>query len=107
MAELAPAEQALEFGLPEAAVDAIRSVLRRYPQVTRATVYGSRAKGNFRPGSDLDLTLDGPQLTHGDVLRIDAALDDLMLPWKVDLSMYAQIDNTDLLAHIARVGRPL
>lgn len=85
----------------------IRAVLRQYPQVTLATVYGSRAKGNFRPSSDLDLTLDGPHLTQSDVLHISTALDDLMLPWKIDLSLHSQIDNADLLAHIARVGKTL
>lgn len=96
-----------DFGLPATAIQALRGVLQQFPQISLATVYGSRAKGNFRPGSDLDLTLEGPNLTFGDLTRISMALDDLMLPWKIDLSLLSHIDNPDLLAHIARVGKPL
>lgn len=97
----------LDFGLPVAAIEALRNVLRQYPKVTQATVYGSRAKGNFRPGSDLDLCLDGPELAYSDVMRISTALDDLMLPWKMDLSLLSHINNPELLEHISRVGKPL
>lgn len=96
-----------DFGLPVTAIEALRNVLRQYPKVTQATVYGSRAKGNFRPGSDLDLCLDGPELTYSDVMRISTALDDLMLPWKMDLSLLSKIDNPELLNHIVRVGKLL
>lgn len=96
-----------DFGLPTTAIKALQGVLRQYPHVTQATVYGSRAKGNFRPGSDIDLTLDGPELTFAEVINISTALDDLMLPWKVDLSLRASIDNPELLEHIQRVGNPL
>ena len=85
----------------------MRRVLSQYPQIERALVYGSRAKGNYRSGSDIDLTLDGPELTFTDIMCIEAALDDLMLPWKIDLSLLSHIDNPDLLDHIARVGQPL
>ena len=96
-----------DFGLPVTAIQALQGVLQQFPQISRATVYGSRAKGNFRPGSDLDVTLEGPELTFHDLTRISMALDDLMLPWKIDLSLLSQIDNPALLEHIARVGKPL
>lgn len=96
-----------EFGLPATAIMALCSVLRQNPRVEQAIVYGSRAKGNFRPGSDLDLTLVGPELTFTDLMRIETELDDLMLPWKIDLSLRSHIDDPELLSHIARVGKPL
>ena len=98
---------AADFGLPAAAIAALRKVLSQYPAIERAVVYGSRAKGNYRNGSDIDLTLDGPTLTFTELLHIETTLDDLMLPWKIDLSLLSQIDNPDLLDHIARVGKPL
>lgn len=106
-AALAMPTNAADFGLPAAAITALRHVLSQYPQIERALVYGSRAKGNYRSGSDIDLTLDGPTLTFTDLMRIETALDDLMLPWKIDLSLLSQIDNPDLLDHIARVGKVL
>jgi len=96
-----------EFGLSPRALGLLRGVLAQNALVERAIVYGSRAKGNYRNGSDIDLTLEGPELTFKDLTRIETALDDLSLPWAIDLSLISHIDNPDLLAHIARVGKPL
>ena len=98
---------ATDFGLSARTLGLLRSVLARHTPIERAIVYGSRAKGNFRPGSDIDLTLDAPQLTLNDLLRIDSELDELMLPYTIDLSLLQHIDNPALLSHIARVGRLL
>lgn len=96
-----------EFGLPARAVDSIRGVFASHPQVQRAVVYGSRAKGNYRQGSDIDVVLEAPTLTFTELLRLKTSLDDLMLPYQIDLSALHQIDNPALLDHIQRVGKPL
>ena len=93
-----------EFGLPQAAIDQIREVLARHGSVERATLYGSRAKGNFKPGSDIDLTLTGPNLATTDLLKIAGELDDLPLPYRVDLSLIDTIEDPNLIEHIERVG---
>lgn len=85
----------------------LRGVLAQHAGIERAVVYGSRAKGNFRPGSDIDLTLDAPDLTFSELLRINGELDDLMLPYTIDLLLLKQIDNPSLLSHVERVGKPL
>ncbi|ACO76510.1 nucleotidyltransferase [Azotobacter vinelandii CA] len=95
-----------EIGLPAQAVESIRQVFSRFPGIEQAVLYGSRAKGNFRAGSDIDMTLKG-DLNYRDLLNIELALDDLLLPWKIDLSLYAQIDNPALVEHIGRVGKAL
>lgn len=81
--------------------------LANYPAVRKAIVYGSRARGNYRNGSDIDITLDGPDLTLTDLIRIETTLDDPTLPWNIDLSLLSHIDNPALLDHIGRVGKPL
>lgn len=91
-------------GLPAASIKAIQQVLHRYPGIRLAILYGSRAKGNFRPGSDIDLTLKG-DLTYQQLLRIETELDDLLLPYKIDLSLYELLDNPALIEHIDRVGK--
>jgi uncharacterized protein len=96
--------RALSFGLKETTIEKIKGVLARYPEIEKAVLYGSRAKGNYRNGSDIDLTLMGDGLTHNQLLRIEMEIDDLLLPYKVDLSLYRQIENSDLLEHIDRVG---
>lgn len=73
--------------------------------VDEAILYGSRAKGDYKPGSDIDLALKGEKLDLKELNRIALALDDLFLPYTFDLSIYHRIDNPDLLEHIARVGR--
>ncbi|MCM2318408.1 Predicted nucleotidyltransferase [Geopseudomonas sagittaria] len=92
------------FGLPLSAVEKLREVFRGWPQIRRAMLYGSRAKGNYRPGSDIDLTVEGEDLSLSQLLAIESQIDDLLLPWMVDLSLRKDIDNPELLDHIERVG---
>ncbi|MFO0360934.1 MAG: nucleotidyltransferase family protein [Flavobacteriales bacterium] len=94
----------MKYGLADKTITAIQGVFERYPHIEKAILYGSRAKGNFREGSDIDLTLVGAQLTVDELFRIDQELDDLMLPYMIDLSIKHQIKNEDLLEHIERVG---
>ncbi len=93
-------------GLPARDIEAIRGILRNHPTVEQAILYGSRAKGTHRPGSDIDLTLTG-DLDYQELLALETELDDLLLPWKMDISLRSQIDKPDLLDHIDRVGTPL
>lgn len=93
-------------GLPPDASAWILAVLRADPAVREVWLYGSRAMGRHRPGSDIDLTLVAPGLSHDDRLRLMAALDDLLLPWSVDLSLHHELP-APLQEHVARVGRRL
>lgn len=92
------------FGLSPAALVRIVEVLEAYPEIIRGRLFGSRAKGNYRPGSDIDLCLDAPMLSMCQRLEIENRLDDLLLPWKIDLVMQQEIDNPALSEHIERVG---
>lgn len=94
----------MNHGLSENTVDRIRDVLADFPDVEKAVLYGSRAKGNHRPSSDIDLTLYGRELGQSQLARIDAALDDLLLPYKIDLSEISSLTHPALLDHIRRVG---
>ena len=94
----------LAIGLPDAALTAIRQVLISHPEVEAAILYGSRALARHRPASDIDLTLIGSTISAASLARIDADLDDLLLPWMIDLSCLASIDHPALLAHIERAG---
>ncbi|MCK9293554.1 MAG: nucleotidyltransferase domain-containing protein [Desulfobulbaceae bacterium] len=95
----------MSYGLKDETVEGIKGVFAKYPEVDEAILYGSRAKGNFRLGSDIDLTLKGEWLNLQLLNKISLAIDDLLLPYHVDLSIYHQIDNPDLIAHIERVGK--
>jgi predicted nucleotidyltransferase len=93
-----------KFGLTQATIDSINKVFSKYPQIDQAILYGSRAKGNFREGSDIDISLKGKNLTLDDLLKIETLIDDLLLPYKVDLSIYHLIENPEFIDHINRIG---
>ncbi len=94
----------MNHGLPEATVTRIQGVLARFGEVEKAVLYGSRAKGNYRVGSDIDLTLYGPALSFDVLGTLASELDDLLLPYTIDLSIFEQLGNPDLREHIERVG---
>lgn len=91
-------------GLSEATITKIISVFVAYPQLSKVVLYGSRAKGNYRTGSDIDLTLFGEALSDTQLGGIAGQIDDLLLPYTFDISLFKQIDNADLIEHINRVG---
>ena len=91
-------------GLSSQTLSRLCKTLTACDAVTSVVLYGSRAKGTFRNGSDIDLTLIGTQLIDDDLRALMMAIDDLLLPYKVDLSIYSHIDNDALRKHIERVG---
>jgi uncharacterized protein len=91
-------------GLSAATIAALQQVFARHAEVEQVLLYGSRAKGTQRKGSDIDLTLSGDKLDYRLLNRIETEIDDLLLPYTVDLSLFKQIDNPDLIDHIRRVG---
>jgi len=94
----------MKFDLPDLTILKIRAVLNAYPQVDQAILFGSRAKGNNKNGSDIDLTLRGEGLTLDVLYKIIEDVDDLLLPYMVDLSIYHDIKDPDVVEHIQRVG---
>ena len=94
----------MKFGLKESDIELIQTVLSNYLEVDKVLIYGSRAKGTFKPASDIDLTLLGEKLNLTIQYKIENDLDDLMLPYLFDISIFNQISNTDLVEHINRVG---
>ncbi|VEI74034.1 Predicted nucleotidyltransferases [Mannheimia haemolytica] len=93
------------FGLSERATKTITDILAKYPEVEQAIIYGSRAKGNYREGSDVDLTFKGKDLTYDIVKRIWGDLDDSSSPYLFDLSIYDKLTNPNFIEHIDRVGK--
>jgi predicted nucleotidyltransferase len=99
-----PIDRSAVGGLSVRAVAAIRSVLAAHPHVSQAILFGSRAKGNYKNGSDIDLALTGP-VDFSELGSIAWEIDDLLLPWEIDLVPLETISNPDLREHITRVGQ--
>ena len=95
----------MKYGLKPKVIEAICNVFALFPEVEKVILYGSRAKGNFKNGSDIDLTIVGKNLNLTITNKIELALDDLLLPYSFDISIYHQISNKELIEHIERIGK--
>lgn len=96
------------FGLDADTLEKIRGALEKVPPVQKALIYGSRAKGNYKAGSDIDMTLVGERLTvENSVHPLMDQIDDLYLPYMFDISIFKNLDDRDLVDHILRVGKVL
>jgi uncharacterized protein len=94
----------MKFGLHEKFIAEIVSVFRKFPQVAEVILYGSRAKGTYKNGSDIDLTLKGNDISLSILNKISQDLDDLNSPYTFDISVFDHIENRDLTQHIERAG---
>ena len=95
----------MKFGLPDNIVEKMHAVFAKHLHVEKVIIYGSRAKGNYKNGSDIDLTMLGDSITDRDRRDIFFELDDLPTPYMVDLSIFSKLNHADLEAHILRVGQ--
>ena len=93
-----------QTGLSTKTIESLHYVFKRYPVIKKVILYGSRAKGNFKAASDIDLTLVTTEKDLSFLFKVENEIDDLLLPYKVDLSLYASLDNENLMEHIERVG---
>jgi uncharacterized protein len=91
-------------GLSTRTMEQIQAVLARFPEVGRAVLFGSRAKGTAKLGSDIDLALYGEGLDWRVLGCIEDELDDLLLPYTFSLLHHHDRTDPEVAAHIARVG---
>ena len=95
------------FGLKPSGIDRIVEVLRHHPDVEEALIFGSRAMGNYKPGSDVDLALKG-NLKSETCSEISIELNErLPLPYKFDVIAYSSLSHKPLIEHIDRYGKTL
>ena len=93
------------YGLTENTIVKICDVFKKYPQIEKVILYGSRAKGNYTNGSDIDFTIIGKNINLQIINKLENNIDDLLLPYSFDISIFNQIKNEKLLEHINRVGK--
>jgi predicted nucleotidyltransferase len=92
------------YGIDSSIWERILSVLKTNKAVEQIILFGSRAKGTFRNGSDIDLALKGKSISADDILDLRLNLDELNLPWEIDLLHYETITDPAVKEHIDRVG---
>ena len=94
----------MPYGLTDIELQKLTMALSSVSGVKKAILYGSRSKGNYKPFSDIDITLVGDSLSRRDLNVVSRALDDLLLPYQIDLSLYDTLKNEDLIEHINHYG---
>lgn len=94
----------MKFGLSDTVFQKIHNSFESFSEIQEAIIYGSRALGTYREGSDIDISFKG-KLSFDDLLQIEKELDDLMLPYSFDLSLYHKLSNEDLVKHIDSNGK--
>ena len=84
----------------------ITSILKKENKIDSAYLFGSRAKGNYKNGSDVDIVLKGKQLDHDVINHISYILnEETLMPYRFDVVNYDKIKSTELLSHIDRNGQ--
>ena len=94
-------------GIPQPDSQRLLELIRTHQSVEKVVLYGSRALGRQRAGSDIDICLVAPSMDLKELLELGAALDDLLLPWQIDLQLRHLIAHEGLLAYIERAGKLL
>lgn len=95
----------MKFGLKDSVIEEFCSVFKRYKNIKTILIFGSRAKGNYREGSDIDLAAVGEGVTAAQLLTILTDIDDLELLYTVDLLDYQKVQGTPIGDHINRIGQ--
>lgn len=93
-----------KFGLSERNIETINRVLSKYPSISCVQIFGSRAKGNYKTGSDIDLAIMNNGFSNEDLIRIKADFAESSLPFFVDIINYQTISHPELKEHIDRAG---
>lgn len=94
----------MKYGIKDEYWKKLCELFAKKPKIEKVILYGSRAKGNYKPFSDIDITLLGDKLEHDDLLDIMNGVDDLLLPYMFDISLYSSLKNENLIDHINRAG---
>ncbi len=94
----------MSFGISHDVIEKMQQVFAQFPNIGQVIVFGSRAKGNYKEGSDIDLALKGTALNLKTLQNLELKLDELYLPYKIDMVIYDTIANDALKEHVDRVG---
>ena len=93
------------FGISEKSYQLIKRILLVFPEISTVKIFGSRALGNFKNGSDIDLALVGDKIEEEHIKELNALFLGSSIPYKIDLIHYNTITNDDLKKHIDDFGK--
>jgi predicted nucleotidyltransferase len=95
----------MKYGLSDTVIKELQDVFRRHTNIEKVLIFGSRSKGNYRAGSDIDLAVIGKDIDYRQLLDISTEIDDLELLYSIDLLDYRSKIGTPIGDYIDRVGQ--
>ena len=96
----------MNYGLKQRDIDYLITALKQFTEIEKAIIFGSRAKGNYKPASDLDIVVKGEKIADNTILKLlDLLEEELPLPYFIDVLHYEKINNKELKEHIDRMGK--
>ena len=95
----------MKFGLSDTVIRELQDVFLRHANIEKVLIFGSRSKGNYRAGSDIDLAVVGQGIDYSQLLAIQCEIDDLELLYSIDLLDYQKEKGTPIGDHIDRVAQ--
>ena len=97
-----------KFGLLDSDLVFLSNLFQKYTSIDEVIIFGSRAKGNYKNGSDVDLAIKSRSIGNEELNAIDDVLNENSnLPYKFDIVHYEKIQTPELKEHIDRVGKRL
>ena len=94
----------MRYGLKEIELQKLHELFSANSRIEQVILYGSRARGNYKPFSDVDITLIGEQLSRTDINRLHASLAESTFPYQFDISLFSSLKSEELIDHIRRRG---
>ena len=93
-----------KYGLTDRDIKTLQDIFRKYTEVKEVHLFGSRAKGNYKTGSDIDLAVMNEGVKSKTITKLVVDFEESSLPFTVDLINFPTLKHTDLIDHINRVG---
>ena len=96
----------MNFGLSKPDLTYIINTISKFTEIEKAVIFGSRAKGNHKPGSDIDIAIYGEKITFDILSKLHSMLEDISpMPYMFDIIDYTHSDHTELKERIERAGK--
>ena len=95
----------MQYGLDDNIFNQIGEIFGKYQDIEKVILFGSRAKGSYKKGSDIDIAIVSKSMDLKTLHDIENEIDEMMMPYIFDIKIYHNIKNSNLLEHINRIGK--
>ena len=92
-----------KFGLNSRQLEILQNIFKKYPNLVKVLIFGSRATNNFKPFSDIDLCLFG-KIKPSDLDKINNDIIQSNLLYFVDVLYAEDIKDQKISTNINKYG---